>query len=174
MRAGQNNRYDITQTSSLVQFWSVYNLGRSEWNRYIIWIKWHGRAHSDLRRREVVLAKISLYMVFVFLICHSVKIVPNIYEMAQTYLMVSLLSHHTIYLMTFTILIIHLYLFSIYLLLRYLGSLDGIDFRDHPFKTSACLRGGEVSPCTDGQKVTLHKDEKSLHKHFAGIPMVGG
>ena len=48
-----------------------------------------GQAHSDLRRREVVLAKISLYMVFVFLICHSVKIVPNIYEMLQTYLMVS-------------------------------------------------------------------------------------
>ena len=47
------------------------------------------QAHSDLRRREVVLAKISLYMVFVFLICHSVKIVPNIYEMLQTYLMVS-------------------------------------------------------------------------------------
>ncbi len=44
---------------------------------------------SDLRRREVVLAKISLYMVFVFLICHSVKIVPNIYEMVQTYLAVS-------------------------------------------------------------------------------------
>ena len=41
---------------------------------------------GDLRRREVVLAKISLYMVFVFLICHSVKIVPNIYEMVQTYL----------------------------------------------------------------------------------------
>jgi hypothetical protein len=47
-------------------------------------------ANSDLRRREVVLAKISLYMVFVFLICHSVKIVPNIYEMVQTYLAVSL------------------------------------------------------------------------------------
>ena len=44
---------------------------------------------GDLRRREVVLAKISLYMVFVFLICHSVKIVPNIYEMVQTYLEVS-------------------------------------------------------------------------------------
>ena len=52
-----------------------------------------GQAHSDLRRREVVLAKISLYMVFVFLICHSVKIVPNIYEMLQTYLMVSFSSH---------------------------------------------------------------------------------
>ena len=50
-----------------------------------------GHFHSDLRRREVVLAKISLYMVFVFLICHSVKIVPNVYEMVQTYLTVSLI-----------------------------------------------------------------------------------
>ena len=34
-------------------------------------------------------------------------------------------------------------------------------FRDHPFKTSAWLRGGGVSPCADGQKVTVHKDQKS-------------
>ena len=33
--------------------------------------------------------------------------------------------------------------------------------RDHPFKTSACLRGGGVSPCADGQKVTVHNDQKS-------------
>ena len=33
--------------------------------------------------------------------------------------------------------------------------------RDHPFKTSACLRGGGVSPCADGQKVTVHKNQKS-------------
>ena len=33
--------------------------------------------------------------------------------------------------------------------------------RDHPFKTSACLRGGGVSPFADGQKVTVHKDQKS-------------
>ena len=33
--------------------------------------------------------------------------------------------------------------------------------RDHPFKTSACLRGGGVSPCADGLKVTVHKDQKS-------------
>ena len=36
-----------------------------------------------------------------------------------------------------------------------------IILRDHPFKTSACLRGGGVSPCADGQKVTVHKDQKS-------------
>ena len=35
--------------------------------------------------------------------------------------------------------------------------------RDHPFKTSAChcLRGEGVSPCANGQKVTVHKDQKS-------------
>ena len=33
--------------------------------------------------------------------------------------------------------------------------------RDHPFKTSACLRGGGVSPCANGQKVTVNKDKKS-------------
>ena len=49
-----------------------------------------GQANSDLRRREVVLAKISLYMVFVLLICHSFKIVPNIYEMVLTYVGVSI------------------------------------------------------------------------------------
>ena len=44
--------------------------------------------------------------------------------------------------------------------------------RDHSFKTSACLRGGRVSPYADGPKV--HKDQNPLHKHFVGMPMVGG
>ena len=41
---------------------------------------------------------------------------------------------------------------------------QGITFkcaRDHPFKTSAGLRGGGVSPCADGLKVTVHKYQKS-------------
>ena len=38
--------------------------------------------------------------------------------------------------------------------------------RDHPFKTSACLRGEGVSPCADGQKVTVHKDQRSPSKAF--------
>ena len=33
--------------------------------------------------------------------------------------------------------------------------------RDHPFKTSACLCGGGVSPWADGQKVTVYKDQKN-------------
>ena len=32
---------------------------------------------------------------------------------------------------------------------------------DHQFKTSACLRGGGVSPCANCPKVTVHKDKKS-------------
>ena len=36
-----------------------------------------------------------------------------------------------------------------------------IRLRDHPFKTSACLRGGGGSPCANGQKVTVHKGQKS-------------
>ena len=39
--------------------------------------------------------------------------------------------------------------------------------RDHPFKTSACLRGGGVSPCADGQRVTVHKD---VHKNHENLP----
>ena len=38
-----------------------------------------------LRKREVALARISIYIVFVFLLCHSVRIVPNTYEMITTY-----------------------------------------------------------------------------------------
>jgi hypothetical protein len=33
--------------------------------------------------------------------------------------------------------------------------------RDHPFKTSACLKGGRGVPKADGQKVTVDKDQKS-------------
>lgn len=54
-----------------------------------------GQASSDLRRREVVLAKISIYMVLVLLICHCVKIVPNLYEL------VLLLTHGSVIISTF-------------------------------------------------------------------------
>ena len=42
-------------------------------------------AGTSLRRREVALAKISLYIVFVMLICHGVRLIPNMYEMIETY-----------------------------------------------------------------------------------------
>ena len=43
----------------------------------------------SIRKREVVLAKISLYIVFVMLLCHGVRLIPNMYEMIQTYTQVS-------------------------------------------------------------------------------------
>ncbi len=47
---------------------------------------------TNLRKREVVLSRISIYIVFVFLLCHSVRIIPNGYEMFTTYIKVSLRS----------------------------------------------------------------------------------
>ena len=40
---------------------------------------------ESLRKREVALAKISLYIVLVFLFCHIIRIIPNAYEMIQSY-----------------------------------------------------------------------------------------
>ena len=37
---------------------------------------------------------------------------------------------------------------------------------DRPVKTSACLRGVGVSPCADGQKVTIDKEQKSPSQVF--------
>ena len=37
----------------------------------------------------MILSKISIYIVFVFLFCHSLRIIPNMYEMIQTYTKVS-------------------------------------------------------------------------------------
>ena len=39
----------------------------------------------SIRKRELVLARISLYIVFVMLLCNSVRLIPNAYEMVQTY-----------------------------------------------------------------------------------------
>ena len=47
---------------------------------------------TSLRKREVILSRISIYIVFVFLFCHSVRIVPNIYEMVCTYTKVRFLT----------------------------------------------------------------------------------
>ena len=40
---------------------------------------------SSLRKREVTLSRISIYIAFVFLFCHSIRIIPNIYELITTY-----------------------------------------------------------------------------------------
>ena len=39
----------------------------------------------SVRKRELILARISIYIVFVMLICHSIRLIPNTYEMIQTY-----------------------------------------------------------------------------------------
>ena len=36
-----------------------------------------------LRKKDVSMAKVSLAIVFVFIVCHSVKWIPNIYELSQ-------------------------------------------------------------------------------------------
>ena len=40
-------------------------------------------AVSSFRRREVNLARVSLYIVVIFLVCHGVRIFPNMFEMVQ-------------------------------------------------------------------------------------------
>ena len=35
------------------------------------------------RRKDIVLSKVSLAIVFVFIVCHSIKWIPNIYELLQ-------------------------------------------------------------------------------------------
>ena len=44
-----------------------------------------GTSPQSLRRREVVLARISLYIAFVFLLCHIIRLIPNAYEMIQSF-----------------------------------------------------------------------------------------
>ena len=39
--------------------------------------------HSSFRRREVNLARVSLYIVVIFIVCHGVRIFPNMFEMVQ-------------------------------------------------------------------------------------------
>ena len=41
--------------------------------------------YHNSRKREVALARISLYIVLVFLLCHIIRIIPNAYEMIQSY-----------------------------------------------------------------------------------------
>jgi hypothetical protein len=43
----------------------------------------------NLRKREVTLAKVSLCIVCIFFVCHGIRIVPNTFEMVQTYMAVS-------------------------------------------------------------------------------------
>ena len=46
--------------------------------------------------------------------------------------------------------------------------------RDHPFKTLACLRGEGCPHVPMVKRSQYIRIENPLHKHFAGMPMVGG
>ena len=45
---------------------------------------------------------------------------------------------------------------------------------DHPFKTSACLRGEGCPHVPMVQRSQYIRIKNPLHKHFAGMPIVGG
>lgn len=47
----------------------------------------HGPDGAANRRRDLILAKVSLAIVFVFIICHSIKWIPNIYELMQVFVL---------------------------------------------------------------------------------------
>ena len=47
--------------------------------------------HKSLRKREVRMARVSLAIVFIFLICHSPKIVPTVCEIVYRDAKVSLM-----------------------------------------------------------------------------------
>ena len=40
-------------------------------------------SYSQSKKSEIALAKVSLAIVFVFILCHSVKWIPNLYELAR-------------------------------------------------------------------------------------------
>ena len=46
-------------------------------------------------------------------------------------------------------------------------------YRDHPFKTSASLRGGGGPHGSMVERSQYIRIKNPLHKHFAGMPMVG-
>ena len=56
-----------------------------KWAFELVWLIFLFLQASSLRRREVILSRISIYIAFVFLFCHSVRVVPNAYELVTTY-----------------------------------------------------------------------------------------
>ena len=42
----------------------------------------HGPENAS-RRASLVMAQVSLAIVFVFIVCHSIKWIPNVYELLQ-------------------------------------------------------------------------------------------
>ena len=43
----------------------------------------HGPESQANRRASLVMAQVSLAIVFVFIVCHSIKWIPNVYELLQ-------------------------------------------------------------------------------------------
>ena len=39
----------------------------------------------NVRKREVLLARISVYIVMLMVVCHSVRIIPTVWEIVQTF-----------------------------------------------------------------------------------------
>jgi hypothetical protein len=39
---------------------------------------------KNVRRREVLLSRVSVYIVVLMVSCHTVRIIPNIWEIVQT------------------------------------------------------------------------------------------
>ena len=67
---------------------------------------------------------------------------------------------------------IHL-LLEIQALLLFMYVIDFKDIRDHSFKTSACLRGKGCPHVPMVKRSQYIRIKNPLHKHFAGLPMVG-
>ena len=39
-----------------------------------------------VRKREVLISKVSIYIVIIIVLCHSVRLIPTIWEISQTFL----------------------------------------------------------------------------------------
>ena len=39
-----------------------------------------------IRKREVLISKVSIYIVIIIVMCHSVRLIPTIWEITQTFL----------------------------------------------------------------------------------------
>ena len=72
-------KMDIRKRRSIIETMHMRLLEKSSSNNIV-----------SLRKRELILARISIYIVFVMLICHSIRLIPNTYEMVQTYSQVSI------------------------------------------------------------------------------------
>ena len=46
-------------------------------------LPYHASTAHGSHKKEIVLAQVSLVMVLMFILCHSIKWIPNIYELLQ-------------------------------------------------------------------------------------------